>query len=101
MTAWQYDAQHRTLDLHFTVDGHPVHAWITPRPLYCDRGHWQFNVNGPFDLDGADSFPRYFMHLDDAIREAEAWMRWRIAKQTQTPNFPTLLPVFDGRVFEP
>lgn len=59
----------------------PVHAWIGPRPAYCDRGHWQFNVDGIPSLDHADSFPRYYMDLDVAKREAEAWLRWRIFKQ--------------------
>lgn len=100
LPAWTYDAAFRTLDLRFTVDGKPVHVWIAPRPLYCDRGHWQFGVmKSPFAMDGADSFPRYFMSLDAAIAEAEAWLRWRMFKRTATPHFPPLLATQDGRAF--
>lgn len=98
MPHWTYDAEHRTLDLRFTVDSKPVHVWISPRPIYCDRGHWQFGVmEGPFGLDGADSFPRYFMSLEAAVAEAEAWLRWRLFKRTRTPNFAHALGWQDGR----
>lgn len=55
-----------------------VHAFIQKRPSYCDRGHWSFNADGVPFLDGADSFPRYFMGLDCAIREATEWLNWRL-----------------------
>jgi hypothetical protein len=100
LPAWRFDPKHRTLDLEFTFDGQPVHVWISPRPGYCDRGHWQFGVmRGPFHLDGADSFPRYFMSLPDAINEAERWLRWRLTKRTTTPVFDHLLAALDGRAF--
>jgi hypothetical protein len=61
--------------------GHEVHAFIQPRPDYCDRGHWVFNVDGPLEHDGADSFPRYFMDLERAKAEAEAYLLWRLFRQ--------------------
>lgn len=98
--AWVYDAAWDTLDLRFVIDGKVIHAFITARPIYCDRGHWMFNVDGPLNLDGADSFPRYYMSLERALEEAEAFLRWRLLKRTATPNFPPLLSaVGHGRRF--
>lgn len=103
LPTWRYDPNFRTLDLRFTVDGRAVHAWITPRPHYCDRGHWQFNVDGPFDLDACDAFPRYFMSLDTALAEAEAFLRWRLFKRADVPHFARLALFLgaDGREFAP
>lgn len=86
---WQPD-ESGCLNLHFIADVQQfsglvepsnIHAWITQRPSYCDRGHWQFNVDGIPDVDWADGFPRYYMDLEIAKREAEAWLRWRLFKQ--------------------
>lgn len=55
-------------------------GWITKRPAYCDRGHWQINVALP-DIDGADSFPRYYMSRKVAISETEAFLKWRLWKE--------------------
>lgn len=52
-------------------------AWLTPRPAYCDRGHWQVNGNLS-DIDPADGFPRYYMRKEVAVAETEAWLRWRM-----------------------
>lgn len=60
------------------VQRRDVHAYIGPRPEYCDRGHWQFNAEGPFGFDYADSFPRYYMDLRRAKDEAVAFLNWRI-----------------------
>lgn len=62
-----------------------VHAWIEPRQHYCDRGRWQFNVDGLVDsngfpaIDGQDMFPRYFFDLERCKLEAEAFLRERKA----------------------
>lgn len=95
---WILD-QHRCLNLYLlNPEGHPVHAWIAPRQHYCDRGHWEFKVDAPaLYLDAADSFPRYFMDLETAIIEAEAWLRWRLFRQTATPYFSELINDHDGR----
>lgn len=57
-----------------------VHAFIQKRPVYCDRGHYSFNVEGIPYVDGADSFPRYYMSLRVALREATTWLNWRLYK---------------------
>jgi hypothetical protein len=54
-----------------------AHVWIVKRPVYCDRGHYQANVDGIVGLDGADGFPRYYMSLEVAMAEMEAWLAWR------------------------
>jgi hypothetical protein len=53
-------------------------VWLTKRPAYCDRGHWQANVEGIATIDPADSFPRYYMSLDVAKIEMMAWLEWRL-----------------------
>lgn len=55
-------------------------AWIEPRPLYCDRGHWYVKCELP-DIGGADAFPRYYMSFIAAKAEIEAFLRWRLWKQ--------------------
>jgi hypothetical protein len=71
---WEQTGDHRTFNM--MLDGRMV-GWITARPPYCDRGHWQFNSELP-GLDRQDGFPRYFMDLDRAKIEAEEWTRWRM-----------------------
>jgi hypothetical protein len=61
-----------------TMDGTLV-AWMTPRPAYCDRGHWQVDSDLPH-LDDYDGFPRYYMRREVAIQETEAWLNWRLLK---------------------
>lgn len=60
-------------------------AWLEPRPHYCDRGHWKVGSELP-GLDGHDAFPRYYMRRDVAVQETEAWLRWRLWKQRDTPS---------------
>lgn len=72
---WQMDG-HGVFDC--LCDGRVV-AWLTERPRYCDRGHYQVNCNLP-DIDGADGFPRYYMRRETAIQETEAWLNWRLLK---------------------
>jgi hypothetical protein len=64
-------------------DGRMV-AWLTPRPHYCDRGHWQVNSELP-NIDGADGFPRYYMERATAIRETELFVRWRLEQVRAEP----------------
>jgi len=81
--------------------GGRVHCWIAARQHYCDRGHWEFKVDAPnLYIDPADSFPRFFMDLETAIREAEAWIRWRLYRQTATPVFHHLIADQQGRAAE-
>lgn len=62
-----------------------VHAFIQKRPGYCDRGHYSFNVDGIPYMDGADSFPRYYMTLANAVQEATMWLNWRLYKSHVHP----------------
>lgn len=58
-------------------------GWIEKRPQYCDRGHYKFMCELP-GLDGADSFPRYYMDLKRAEAEIKAWLSWRLWKKEET-----------------
>lgn len=58
-------------------------VWIQARPAYCDRGHYQANVEGVGGIDYADSFPRYFMDLDRAKAEMQEWLAWRLRAQRE------------------
>lgn len=51
---------------------------LSPRPTYCDRGHWIAQVAGPLELDWADAFPRYYMDVVRAKAELHDWLLWRL-----------------------
>ena len=87
LPVWAVD-EYGTFVLKFIGPSGPVFAWIGPRPVYCDRGHWEFNVHtGVPGVDGADSFPRYYMRLNTALSEAGLWLNWRLYKQrVETPQ---------------
>ena len=57
-------------------------AWINPRPHYCDRGHYQaqieFSPGNP--IDAADGMPCYYMRLDTAKQELIDKLLWRVCK---------------------
>lgn len=94
---WQVD-EFGTLNLRFhTPQGLPVHAWIACRNSYCDRGHFEFNVSGPFDLDAHDSFPRFYFVLETAIAEAELFLQWRIHKTSAAPRGRAFLAGLNNR----
>jgi len=65
-----------TFDLYF--EEHQF-GWLTKRPSYCDRGHWQLNISLK-GLDAQDGFPRYFMQFETAKKEAELFLNWRLNK---------------------
>jgi hypothetical protein len=72
-------------NLNFAWHPYTIHAWITKRPVYCDRGHWQLNIifaheDGIPVLDHQDGFPRYFMDFEVAKEECEKFLNWRILK---------------------
>lgn len=76
---WTID-EYNCWNFRFEHEGREVHAFIQTRPVYCDRGHWVFNVDGVAALDAADSFPRYYMDLNAAMLEAVDWLNWRLFK---------------------
>lgn len=58
-----------------------VVAWLQIRPAYCDRGHIQLNIDGPLQLDSADSFPRYFFSFIEADAHTRAFLKWRLWRE--------------------
>lgn len=64
---------------HECYVGDHILAVLEKRPEYCDRGHWSVKAMIP-GLDGADSFPRYYMRSHVAIIETEQWLEWRLWK---------------------
>jgi len=83
--SWVYD-EHRTWNLRFTHENTVVHAFIQKRPHYCDRGHYQLNIDilkstEPWgELDPQDGFPRYYMSFKTAAEECESFLIWRLLK---------------------
>lgn len=57
-------------------------AWIQRRPSYCDRGHYQgqleYSPGNP--LDSADGGLHYYMRLDVAKQEIREKLLWRLCK---------------------
>jgi hypothetical protein len=85
-TPWLKD-EYGALNLHVqTPDGLLVHAWLALRPHYCDRGHITLNIDGPLDLDGHDSFPRYFFSFAEADHHARTFLKWRLWKERTYPH---------------
>lgn len=90
------------LSMHLvTPKGERVHAWINRRPHYCDRGHWEFNLMGLHDIDGADRFPRYYVDLETAVKEAEAFLRWRIWQVSKHKGHGGSFLPYTARRFDP
>ncbi|HYX39971.1 MAG TPA: hypothetical protein VE954_43295 [Oligoflexus sp.] len=75
---WEKD-DYKTLNLYVhTRDDRKVHAWMLLRPPYCDRGHIQLCIDGPLNLDGHDSFPRYFFSFEEADTHCRTFLKWRL-----------------------
>jgi hypothetical protein len=62
-------------------EGRWVEAQLSLRPHYCDRGHIQLLVDGPLELDGADSFPRFFFSTQEADHHVRCFLKWRLWKE--------------------
>jgi hypothetical protein len=58
-----------------------VQCYLSLRPTYCDRGHIQLEIEGPLDLDHADSFPRYFFCASEADLHTRTFLKWRLWKE--------------------
>lgn len=63
-----------------------VHCWLTMRPVYCDRGHMQLNISGNLNLDGHDSFPRFFFSFQEADQHTRTFLKWRLWKHRIYPH---------------
>ena len=73
--------EHGILNLFVeTEEGRAVHAWLHMRPTYCDRGHIQLVVDGPLNIDYADSFPRFFFSEEEAKEHTRCFLLWRLWK---------------------
>lgn len=57
-------------------------GWVNTRPQYCDRGHYQANLElSPGNpIDSADGLPCYYMRLDVAKQEVREKLLWRNCK---------------------
>lgn len=83
---WLKD-EYGCLNMHVTdTDGRDVHAWLSLRPNYCDRGHIQLNIDGHLNLDGADSFPRFFFSFEEADNHTRTFLKWRLWKYRTFPH---------------
>ena len=75
------------------IEGLDCIIFLTPRPIYCDRGNWIAKIDYKptgnrlrLWLDDADLWPRYYMDLTRAKLECEDWLKKRkqwIAKETK------------------
>jgi len=84
--SWLKD-EYSSLNLHVhDQQGRQVHAWLSLRPVYYDRGHIQLCVDGPLKIDGADSFPRFFFSFREADAHTRAFLKWRIWKERTHPH---------------
>ena len=75
--------------LHLLVhdsDGGEVHSYLSLRPNYCDRGHIQLQIDGNLNLDGADSFPRFFFSFREADEHTRTFLKWRLWKHRIHPH---------------
>jgi hypothetical protein len=73
--------EYETLNLYVSdSNGRSIHCWMTLRPVYCDRGHIQLLISGPLNLDGADSFPRFFFSFKEADEHVRLFLKWRVWK---------------------
>jgi hypothetical protein len=61
--------------------GREVSAHLSLRPPYCDRGHFQLHIDGPLELDSADSFPRFFFSSQEADHHVRCFLKWRLWKE--------------------
>ncbi len=78
---WKLNPEFTVTGLEECFVGSHMVAWLERRPYYCDRGHFQVNSDLP-GLDKHDSFPRYYMNYEVAKAETEAWLKWRLWKQS-------------------
>jgi hypothetical protein len=84
-TQWAKD-EFNTLFLCLNgADGAPIHAILTMRPVYCDRGHIQLTIDGRLGLDGADSFPRFFFSFAEADAHTRTFLKWRLWHERAHP----------------
>ena len=62
-----------------------IHAWILPRQSYCDRGHWNWGIQGENMLLMEPEVAYYFMSEQTARSEIEELI-FRSSTATPMPN---------------
>jgi hypothetical protein len=89
---WQRD-DHGYFWLRVRGNGHETVLYMTGRPNYCDRGHWQVicdyyhgSTPGIDTIDHADFFPRLYMSLDVAKSEIQKFVAWRMFQESDGLN---------------
>lgn len=84
---WAKD-EWQTLNLYVHDDkDRTVHAFLSLRPSYCDRGHISLNIDAPgIELDGHDSFPRFFFSFAEADAHTRLFLKWRLWKERTFPH---------------
>jgi len=75
---WVYDESYKVWDLKDEAEKRI--AYLQQRPSYCDRGHWIGNIEIACNLEGADSWPNYYMSIERAKEEIVDFLRWRLYK---------------------
>jgi hypothetical protein len=67
-----------------TVDLPNIVVRISKRPIYCDRGRYDFWVEAKdrslYTIDFSDAFPRYFFRLQGAIDEIREYLSFNVDK---------------------
>lgn len=66
--------------------GREVIAQLSLRPVYCDRGHIQLLMDGDIELDGHDSFPRFFFNFKEADHHVRTFLKWKLWKHRIYPH---------------
>jgi hypothetical protein len=51
-----------------------------------EPGAIHLNIDGISDIDGADSFPRYFFSFKEADEHTRTFLKWRLWKERSFPH---------------
>ncbi len=78
---WSENPEYPGLHEFKAADG-TILGWVNPRPRYCDRGHYQAQIEySPGNpINAADGMPCYYMRLDVAKQEVREKLLWRLCK---------------------
>lgn len=86
--AWQAD-DHGTLMLHLSSSEEGPYVYLQGRRPYCDRGHWEWGSLG-IVANHRQAPSYYFMRLDTAQAEVEAWLGRLVGQVHQGPTLADL-----------
>lgn len=86
--AWQAD-DHGTLMLHLSSSEGGPYVYLQGRRPYCDRGHWEWGSMG-ISANHRQAPSYYFMRLDTAQAEVEAWLGRLVGQAHQGPTLADL-----------